>query len=158
MLGTTAKMDPWLRKTGLFQNRSREREVRWSFWCSHLGLRSWAFSSFQNPAGWVTGWLWWSWWWWWWPGGGADEPMHGAYSMLFSHSFVSGSSATPWTVACKAPLFMGFPRQGYSSELSFPPPRDLPNPRIEPASPELQVNSLPLSHQGNLLLLHQILF
>ena len=41
MLGTTAKMEPWLRKTGLFQNRSREREVRWSFWCSHWGLRSW---------------------------------------------------------------------------------------------------------------------
>ena len=77
--------------------------------------------------------------------------------LLFSHSFVSDPSATPWTVACKAPLFTGFPRQEYWSELSFPPPSDLPNPRIEPASPALQANSLPLSHQGNLLLLYQIL-
>ena len=57
--------------------------------------------------------------------------------LLFSHSFVSDPSATPWTVACKAPLFTGFPRQEYWSELSFPPPSDLPNPRIEPPSPAL---------------------
>ena len=31
-----------------------------------------------------------------------------------------------------------------------PPPGDLPNPGIEPASPALQADSLPLSHQGNL--------
>ena len=29
---------------------------------------------------------------------------------------------------------MGFPRQEYWSGLSFPPPGDLPNPRIEPES------------------------
>ena len=28
--------------------------------------------------------------------------------------------ATPWTVACKAPLSMGFSRQGYWSGLPFP--------------------------------------
>ena len=27
---------------------------------------------------------------------------------------------TPWTVACQAPLFMGFPRQEYWSGLPFP--------------------------------------
>ena len=54
--------------------------------------------------------------------------------------------AAPWTVAHQAPLFMGFPRQKYWSGLPFPP-GDLPNPGIEPASPELQVDSLPLSHQ-----------
>ena len=42
--------------------------------------------------------------------------------------------ATPWTVAHQAPLSMGFSRQEYWSELPFPPPRDLPNPGIEPAS------------------------
>ena len=34
--------------------------------------------------------------------------------------------------------------------LSFPPPGDLPDPGIEPASPAWQANSLPLSHQGSL--------
>ena len=39
--------------------------------------------------------------------------------------------ATPWTVACQAPLFMGFPRQEYWSGLPCPPPGDLSNPGIE---------------------------
>ena len=43
--------------------------------------------------------------------------------------------ATPWTAACQAPLFMGFSRQEYWSELPFPSPGDLPNPEIEPTSP-----------------------
>ena len=42
--------------------------------------------------------------------------------------------ATPWTVACKAPLFMKFSRQEYWNGLPFPPPGDLPDPGIEPAS------------------------
>ena len=41
--------------------------------------------------------------------------------------------ATPWTVACQAPLSMGFSRQRYL--LPFPPPGDLPDPGIEPTSP-----------------------
>ena len=32
---------------------------------------------------------------------------------------------------------MGFPRQEYWSRLPFPPPADLPDPVIEPASPAL---------------------
>ena len=43
----------------------------------------------------------------------------------------------PWTVACQTPLSMGFPRQEHQSEVPFPPPRDSPHPRIEPASPPL---------------------
>ena len=43
--------------------------------------------------------------------------------------------ATPWAVACHAPLFVGFPRQEYWSGLPFPSPGDLPNPGIEPKSP-----------------------
>ena len=54
-----------------------------------------------------------------------------------------------WTVARSAPLSMGFSRQEYWSELPFPPSGDLPNPRIEPESPALQADSLPLSHQGS---------
>ena len=38
--------------------------------------------------------------------------------------------ATLW--AHQAPLFMGFSRQEYWSRLPFPPPRDLPDPGIEP--------------------------
>ena len=35
--------------------------------------------------------------------------------------------ATPWTVACQAPLSMGFPRQEYWSGVPFPSPGDLPD-------------------------------
>ena len=42
--------------------------------------------------------------------------------------------ATPWTVARQAPLSMGFSRQEYWSGLPCPPPGDLPDPGIEPAS------------------------
>ena len=34
---------------------------------------------------------------------------------------------TPWTVACLAPLSMGFSRQEYWSGLPFPSPGDLPH-------------------------------
>ena len=44
---------------------------------------------------------------------------------------------TLWTVACQAPLSMGFFRQEYWSGSPFPPPGDLPIPGIEPASPAL---------------------
>ena len=54
-----------------------------------------------------------------------------------SHSVVSNSFVTPWTVACHAPLSMGFSRQEYGSGLPFPSPGDLPNPGIEPGSPVL---------------------
>ena len=50
--------------------------------------------------------------------------------------------AIPWTVACQAPLSMGFPRQEYSRGLPFPSPVYLPNPGIEPRSPALQADSL----------------
>ena len=52
-------------------------------------------------------------------------------------------SATPWTVACHAPLSMEFSRQEYWSGLPFPSPGDLPNPGTELRSPALQVDSLP---------------
>ena len=38
---------------------------------------------------------------------------------------------TLWTVARQAPLSVGFTRQEYWSELPFPSPGDLPDPRIE---------------------------
>ena len=60
--------------------------------------------------------------------------------------------ATPWTVAHWASLSMEFSRQDYWSGLPFPPPGDLPNPGIKPASPgspTLQADVLPLSYQGS---------
>ena len=56
---------------------------------------------------------------------------------------------TPWTVVHQAPLSMEFSKQEYWSGLPFPPPGDLPNPGIEPASSALQADSLLLSHQGS---------
>ena len=44
---------------------------------------------------------------------------------------------TPWTVACQAPLSMGFSRQEYWSGLPFPSPGDLPDPGMEPTAPAL---------------------
>ena len=56
--------------------------------------------------------------------------------------------ATSWTVACQAPLSMGFSRQDYWSVWPFPPPGDLPNPGIEPGSLALQADSLPSEPPG----------
>ena len=55
---------------------------------------------------------------------------------------------TSWTVACQAPLSMGFSKQEYWSVLPFPSPGDLPNPGIKPRSPVLQVDSLPTEPPG----------
>ena len=51
-----------------------------------------------------------------------------------SRSVLSDSFATPWTVAHQAPLSMGFSKQGCWSGLPCPPPGDLPDPGIKPAS------------------------
>ena len=63
----------------------------------------------------------------------------------YRHSVLSRFSCvqlfvTLWTVACQAPLSMGFSRQEYWSGLPFFTPGDLSDPGIEPASlvaPEL---------------------
>ena len=47
---------------------------------------------------------------------------------------MESDSATLWTVAHQAPLFMGFTRQEYWSGLPCPSPGELPNPGMEPAS------------------------
>ena len=57
---------------------------------------------------------------------------------------MSNSFATPWTVACQAPLSMGFPRQENWSELPFPLPGYRPDPGMEPTSPALAGDFLPL--------------
>ena len=62
-------------------------------------------------------------------------------------------SLRPYGLTHQAPLYMGFSRQEYWSGLPYPLPGDLPNPGIELMSlvaPAVQVDSLPLSHQGSL--------
>ena len=54
---------------------------------------------------------------------------------------------TLWTIACQAPLSMGFSRQDYWSRLACPLPGNLPNPGIYPGLLCLlpwQVGSLPM--------------
>ena len=86
-------------------------------------------------------------------------------SIIFSLSILSSCSlgvvvlvaqsgptlCNPWTVACRAPLSMGFSRQEYRSGLPFPSPDDLPHPGIEPKSSALQADSLPSELQGRSL-------
>ena len=58
------------------------------------------------------------------------------------------NSVNPQTIACQAPLSMGFPRPEYWSGLPFASPGDLPNPGMEPRSPTLQADSFPSEPPG----------
>ena len=59
-----------------------------------------------------------------------------------SCSVVSDSFATPWTVACQAPLIHGILEARITSRQPVPSPGDLPDPGIEPKFPALQAYSL----------------
>ena len=59
-----------------------------------------------------------------------DDSLNYVHTRLLSRVWLF---ATPRTVACQAPLYMGFSRQEYWSGLPFPPPGDLPDPEIKPA-------------------------
>ena len=67
---------------------------------------------------------------------------------VLSHSVL----ATPWTAACQALLSLGFSRQEYWSGWPFSSPGDLPDPGIEPGSPELQADDLPIELWGKPIL------
>ena len=53
---------------------------------------------------------------------------------VLSHSGHVQLFVTPWTVACQAPLSVGFSKQEYKSELPCPPLGDLHTPGTEPTS------------------------
>ena len=55
---------------------------------------------------------------------------------------------TLWTVACQAPLSMGFSKAEYWSGFPYLPPGSLPNLGIEPRSSSLQMDSLPSESPG----------
>ena len=60
--------------------------------------------------------------------------------------------ATPWTIACQAPLSMGFSRLEYWSGCHFLLQRIFPNQGSNLCLLHWQADSLPLSHQGNCIL------
>ena len=72
--------------------------------------------------------------------------LYGQFGSLVAKS--CPTLAIPWTVACQAPLSVGFSRQEYWSALPFPSPGDLPDPGIEPGSLALQVDDLPTKLRG----------
>ena len=55
------------------------------------------------------------------------------HACMLSHFSSVQLCATLWTVACQAPLSVGFSREEYWSGLPCLPPGDLPNPGIEPS-------------------------
>ena len=58
--------------------------------------------------------------------------------------------STPWTVACQAPLSIGFARQEYWSGLPFPSPGNLPDSGIESMSPAWAGMFFPTEPPGKL--------
>ena len=57
---------------------------------------------------------------------------------------------TPWTVAYQAPPSMGFSRQEYWNETSFPSPGDFPDQGIKPGCPALKADALSSEPPGKL--------
>ena len=76
-----------------------------------------------------------------------------SFPKFHTHDFICAQSlsrgqffVTPWTGILPSSSVRGISQARYWSGLPFPPPGDLPNPGIEPASPALWTDSLPLSH------------
>ena len=63
---------------------------------------------------------------------------------------------TPWTVACHAPLSIGFFRQEYWSGFPFPPPGNLPSPGMEHGSLHCRQILYQLNHHRSPLLFSAI--
>ena len=75
-----------------------------------------------------------------------------ALLLLVTRQVLSDSLWPHGSAAHQAPLFMGFPKQEHWSGLPSPLTGDISDPKIKlpsPASPTLQMNSLPPSHQGS---------
>ena len=58
-------------------------------------------------------------------------------------------SATPWMVACQAPLTMEILQARILEWVAIPPPGDLTNPDIKSRCPTLQADSLSSKSQGS---------
>ena len=64
------------------------------------------------------------------------------HAPLVTSDFLQSPGLQPTRLLCP----WDFSRQEYWSGVPFPPPGDLPDPQIKPASPALQADFLPLSH------------
>ncbi|KAI4549396.1 hypothetical protein MG293_001726 [Ovis ammon polii] len=64
-------------------------------------------------------------------------------TLLLNYNIRAYYSFAVWDRACQDPLAVGFTRQEYWRGLPLPSPGDLPDPRVKPAFPALQVDSLP---------------
>ena len=95
-----------------------------------------------------------------------SQELKDIFSEQLPHALKS-SSLVPWIMLrlvaqlCMTPgdptrllCPRGFSRQEYSSGQPIPSPGDLPDPGIEPASPALQVDSLPAELPGKSTLCH----
>ena len=71
--------------------------------------------------------------------------LQGTFKSLLQHHSLKASilRCSVWTVACQAPLSIGFSKQEYWNGLPCPPPGDLPNSGIESRCLSLQMDSLP---------------
>ena len=72
------------------------------------------------------------------------------YSKWSATCTVKSDSLQPHGLACQVPLPMEFSRREYWSGVPLPLPGYLPDSRIEPVSPALAGDSLPLHHLGTL--------
>ena len=83
------------------------------------------------------------------------------YACMLSYFSSVQLFVTLRTKACQTSLAIKFFRQQYQSGLPCPPPGDLPDQGLKslsPAAPALQMDSLPLGHQGNLAFVYLVLF
>ena len=69
-------------------------------------------------------------------GQGETQDLEGCCFRYFITKSCLTLFVNPWTVTHQVSLSMGFPKQEYRSGLPFLSPGDLPNPGIEPESPE----------------------
>ena len=69
---------------------------------------------------------------------GALEANRSLIDVVVVYCSAVSNICDPWTVACRTPLSMGFPKQEYWSGLPFPSPADPP----KPVSPALQAEFL----------------
>ena len=65
------------------------------------------------------------------PGSG---PLKDPNTCMLSHTVMSNSFATLWTLAYQAPLSMRFSRHEYWRRLPYPPSGPLPDPQAKPIS------------------------
>ena len=72
------------------------------------------------------------------------------YMYNYKQKLKDGQNLDPWTVACQAPLSMGFSRQEHWRGLPCPPPGDLPPQESNPSLSHCRQILYHLTYQGSL--------